>query len=219
METRYEWMRGLGTLLLFAALACGNSASPGSDAAVGDTGGAAVVPCEEAKHGDPCRPESAYCGGLDGYGCFTTCSAGAWRVTCTQPPTCATSDIGQGNYCSPAGPITCGPFAIDSLCGAVSVNARCTGIGWAYDLPCDPDCESLGETDCTMHTGCGWVVPCDYPNVPPAAPRCTDFPPRLGLCDGATCPSGTSCVGFSFNTDDISSGDCTSTASAGHFCD
>jgi hypothetical protein len=204
---------------LFAALACGNAAGGGGDAAVGGTDGAAGVPCDEAEDGDPCGRNAEFCGPLHGYGCTKFCNAGAWRVTCTQPPTCATSNIGQGNYCNPAGPMACGPFPIYSLCGAVSVNARCIGEWWAYELPCDPACESLGEDDCNVYTGCVWAVPCPNPNFPPAAPRCIDFPPRRGFCDSITCPAGTTCVGVAINPDDISSGDCTLVGAAAAFCE
>jgi hypothetical protein len=86
-------------------------------------------------------------------------------------------------------------------------------------LPCDPDCESLGEVDCKKYSGCAWAVPCDNPNFPPVAPRCIDFPPRLGFCDSATCPTGSTCRDVALHPDDISSGDCSGAATAAALCD
>jgi hypothetical protein len=222
--------RTLVTLLLFAAAACSNSTLGGPDAGpggagnsggagTGGAGGSAVVPCDQAVQGDPCGTQPNSCGALDGYGCYKFCSGGVWNVSCTEAPTCASyPTIKQGAGCLP-GLTSCGPTDINSLCGAVSVKADCTSIGWAFKLPCDPGCESLGETDCKMYQGCAWVVPCSYANQPPVAPRCVDFPPRLGLCSAGTCPAGTTCVSIGVNPTDVSSGNCTSAGAAAFFCD
>jgi len=241
-----ERVRRLGMLLLLVALSCGNTPSAGTDgsaiggaggsvaggaggsvsggsggSAAGGAAGSAPVACDAAKDGDPCGPGFQTCGPQDGYGCVKFCFAnsGVWRVSCSYPPTCDTSVIAQGARCDLSTPLTCGPFQIDSRCGAVSATARCTGIGWAYNLPCDPDCESLGETDCKKYKGCGWAVPCANPNFPSVAPRCVDFPPGLGLCDSTTCPTGTTCRGVALNPGDISSGDCSGAGTAAAFCD
>jgi hypothetical protein len=206
-------VRWLGTLVLFAAMACGSS--------LGGRNSPAPVPCEDAVDGDPCGPNYQQCGPLDGYGCSKWCVAGTgvWSVNCVEPPTCASyPTIRQGLGCPTFPMLTCGPFAVDSLCGAVSATATCSPVGWAYDLPCDPDCESLDQADCKRYAGCAWVVPCANPNFPAAVQRCIDFPPRSGFCDPDPCPTGTTCVNAAVNPDDISSGDCTEAGLAVALC-
>lgn len=227
-------MRSLGALLLFAGLACGGSVSgdasnPGGggndagadahDAGAGGNDGPTPVPCEQAVDGDPCGPNFQMCGPQDGYGCSKFCFAGrgVWDVSCSEPPTCETSTVQQGVSCSLTG-LNCGPFAINSLCGAVSVRAECGFWGWAYDLPCDPDCESLGQADCAMYPGCAWVAPCNQPNQPPVAARCIDFPPHAGFCDSLTCPAGSTCLQVGLNPSNLASGDCSQAAAAATFC-
>ena len=196
---------------MFAALACGDRLGGGNDSGAGGSGGSSVVACDDAVNGDPCGASSESCGPLDGYGCSKHCSGGTWQVNCIEPPSCADYPvIRQGAPC-PGGPrLVCGPFAIDSRCGAVSATAHCDlSFGWVYDMPCDPDCKSLGETDCKQYNGCAWAAPCNDPTFPHAEPRCIDFPPPSRLCTASICPAEFICESVSVNPQDITSGDCT----------
>ena len=189
------------TLTLHAA--CGDTSNEE------DGGQSGFVACEEAKTGDPCDVPGKGCG-EECYGCYAYCDEGVWSVNCAEEPTCETVTIAQGEPC-PGGyclQLECGPFEMDTACGDAAVTAKCSEFGWFYELPCDPDCESLDEAGCSATAGCAWAVPCnDLRDWPPQPPRCIDFPPLVGDCDGVECPAGEYCVEVGLNQD-VTSGDC-----------
>ena len=204
-----------GALLSIALLgACGDVENDGSKsgtqgASGGSTSGTHGVPCEGAKDGDPCDVEGEGCGAIECYGCYTHCADGAWKVACTEAPTCADVTVEQGapcdNFCVQ---LTCGPFDIATACGDGSVQAACSSFGWFYELPCNPDCESLDQTTCSATKGCAWAVPCKgNPNTARLPAHCIDFPPPIGLCGDIRCAAGESCAEVSLNQD-VGSGDC-----------
>lgn len=208
---------GGGTSTTSPGGSAGAAGSPTTDGTGGTTN--EFVACDDAEGGEPCQAFEM-CGPLDGYGCVKLCIDGTWDVTCTEPPTCAELSIEQGLTCDAAwGPPSCGPFEIDSACGEVSAMAHCQGtFGWYYELPCDPDCESLAETECKANAGCVWAVSCESEVLEVLEPRCVDFPPVFGGCTNAECPTDTSCVEVALNPSDPSSGDCSGAGALAGLC-
>jgi hypothetical protein len=186
---------------------------------MGTTGGEVLgVACDDAVDGDACSQAGDRCGPLDGYGCAKFCVEGSWRVNCTEPPTCETSTVEQAGGCDPSTGLRCGPFVVESACGEVSAMAVCGGLGWYYELPCDPNCEALDEAACSEAIGCAWVVSCYNEFFAELEPGCRDFPPLSTVCASASCPEGTACVETAVNPSDLGSGDCSSEGASVKFC-
>jgi hypothetical protein len=194
----------LSVLLIAVYGACGGDVDGGATSS-----SSPGVACDQAADGDPCDMPGDSCGPIECYGCSKHCANGAWDVTCSEAPTCDDVTVAQGALCDFfCAQLTCGPFDIDTACGPAKVQASCNTFGWFYELPCDPDCESLSESACGAKAGCVWAVSCtDNPNTTPLSPRCIDFPPTVGTCEGVECPDGTSCVTVSLSHQP-SSGDC-----------
>jgi hypothetical protein len=213
------------TLLACGSEVAGPGATEGGGAAQGDGGAQGAggsppaVACEEAEDGEPCAMPGESCGAIECYGCYKHCTERGWSVSCTRAPTCETVVVEQAGACDRfCEPLTCGPFEVTTRCGSVSAEASCSPFGWFYELPCDPDCESLDQVTCGASLGCAWAVPClDNPNTEPLSPRCIDFPPRVGGCSEASCGGGAKCVEVALSHE-LSSGDCSGSGALVALC-